>query len=69
MDHVTRILPQIEQGDPAARVGGQGRHQRGRWVTLHSDTSCLLDKPHNGRITVRVFDHLGDEVMKVLRVE
>ena len=38
------------------------------WATLHSDTSRPFDKPRNGRIAVKVINHLGDEVMKVFRV-
>ena len=38
------------------------------WATLHSDTSRPFDKPSNGRIAVKVINHLGDEVMKVFRV-
>ncbi|QPJ61716.1 MAG: site-specific DNA-methyltransferase [Candidatus Nitronauta litoralis] len=38
------------------------------WATLHSDTSRPFDKPKSGRIAVKVINHLGDEVMKVFRV-
>ncbi len=38
------------------------------WATLHSDTSRPFEKPKNGRIAVKVINHLGDEVMKVFRV-
>jgi adenine-specific DNA-methyltransferase len=38
------------------------------WASLHSDTSQAFDKPKNGRIAVKVINHLGDEVMKVFRV-
>lgn len=38
------------------------------WSTLHSDTSRPFPKPANGRIAVKVINHLGDEVMKVFRV-
>jgi len=38
------------------------------WATLHSDTSRPFDKPRNGRIAVKVINHLGDEVMKVFKV-
>lgn len=38
------------------------------WESLHSDTSRSFDKPKNGRIAVKVINHLGDEVMKVYRV-
>jgi adenine-specific DNA-methyltransferase len=39
------------------------------WETLHSDTSRPFDKPESGRIAVKVINHLGDEVMKVFRVQ
>ena len=38
------------------------------WATLNRDTSRPFDKPESGRIAVKVINHLGDEVMKVLRV-
>jgi adenine-specific DNA-methyltransferase len=38
------------------------------WLTLHSDTSRPFTKPTSGRIAVKVINHLGDEVMKVFRV-
>lgn len=39
------------------------------WQTLHSDISRPFDKPRSGRIAVKVINHLGDEVMKVFKVE
>jgi adenine-specific DNA-methyltransferase len=39
------------------------------WASLHSDTSRPFDKPKSGKIAVKVINHLGDEVMKVFRVE
>ena len=39
------------------------------WASLNSDTSRPFDKPKNGRIAVKVINHLGDEVMKVFRVD
>ena len=39
------------------------------WKTLHSDTSRPFDRPESGRIAVKVINHLGDEVMRVFRVE
>jgi adenine-specific DNA-methyltransferase len=39
------------------------------WATLHSDTSRPFEKPSMGRIAVKVINHLGDEVMKVFRVQ
>ncbi|GHT90177.1 hypothetical protein FACS1894101_2330 [Betaproteobacteria bacterium] len=38
------------------------------WGTLNSDTSRPFPRPENGRIAVKVINHLGDEVMKVFRV-
>ena len=38
------------------------------WETLHSDVSRPFEKPKNGRIAVKVINHLGDEVMKVFKV-
>jgi adenine-specific DNA-methyltransferase len=39
------------------------------WETLNSDVSRPFAKPSNGRIAVKVINHLGDEVMKVFHVE
>ncbi len=39
------------------------------WSTLNSDTSRPFDKPTSKRIAVKVINHLGDEVMKVFKVE
>ncbi len=39
------------------------------WESLHSDTSRPFKKPDSGRIAVKVINHLGDEVMKVFRVD
>ena len=38
------------------------------WESLHSATSRPFDRPDSGRIAVKVINHLGDEVMKVFRV-
>jgi adenine-specific DNA-methyltransferase len=38
------------------------------WATLARDTSRPFEKPKSGRVAVKVINHLGDEVMKVLRV-
>jgi adenine-specific DNA-methyltransferase len=38
------------------------------WATLNSDTSRAFERPKQGRIAVKVINHLGDEVMKVFRV-
>ncbi len=39
------------------------------WSTLHSDTSRAFPKPKSGRIAVKVINHLGDEVMKVFKLQ
>lgn len=39
------------------------------WESLYSDTSRPFPKPASGRIAVKVINHLGDEVMKVFKVE
>ncbi len=38
------------------------------WDTLNSDVSRPFEQPTNGRIAVKVINHLGDEVMKVFKV-
>ena len=38
------------------------------WATLNSDTSRRFEKPNEGRIAVKVINHLGDEVMKIFKV-
>ncbi|MCL1814708.1 MAG: site-specific DNA-methyltransferase [Treponema sp.] len=39
------------------------------WASLRSDISRPFDKPPSGRIAVKVINHLGDEVMKVINVK
>jgi len=36
------------------------------WGSLRSDVSRPFDPPSSGRIVVKIINHLGDEVMKVL---
>ena len=38
------------------------------WATLNSDESRPFPRPKSGRIAVKVINHLGDEVMKVISV-
>lgn len=38
------------------------------WASLNSDISRPFPKPKSGRIAVKVINHLGDEVMKVFKV-
>jgi adenine-specific DNA-methyltransferase len=39
------------------------------WATLNSEVSRPFPMPKSGRIAVKVINHLGDEVMKVFRIE
>jgi adenine-specific DNA-methyltransferase len=39
------------------------------WESLNSDISRPFDRPRSGRIAVKVINHLGDEVMKVFKVD
>lgn len=39
------------------------------WATLNSNTSRPFPKPSTGRFAVKVINHLGDEVMKVFKVQ
>jgi adenine-specific DNA-methyltransferase len=42
---------------------------REAWESLNSDISRPFERPNSGRIAVKVINHLGDEVMKVFKVE
>ncbi len=61
----------LGQNDPykALRTTLKAEINEEAWETLHSDTSRPFDKPESGRIAVKVINHLGDEVMKVFRVD
>lgn len=39
------------------------------WATLRSDISRPFPRPESGRIAVKVINNLGDEVLKVFRIE
>ena len=39
------------------------------WESLNSAVSIPFAKPLTGRIAVKVINHLGDEVMKVYKVQ
>jgi adenine-specific DNA-methyltransferase len=39
------------------------------WESLNSDTSRPFPKPKSKRIAVKVINHLGDEVMRIFKVE
>ena len=61
----------LGQNDPysALRTTLKAEINADAWATLRSDTSRPFPKPTSGRIAVKVINHLGDEVMKVFRVE
>jgi adenine-specific DNA-methyltransferase len=61
----------LGQNDPysALRTTLKAEINADAWETLHSEVSRPFDKPASGRIAVKVINHLGDEVMKVFRVE
>jgi adenine-specific DNA-methyltransferase len=60
----------LGQNDPykALKTTLKAEIDEDAWATLHSDVSRPFDKPESGRIAVKVINHLGDEVMKVFRV-
>ena len=39
------------------------------WATVNSTLSRPFPHPRSGRVAVKVINHYGDEVMKVLRVD
>jgi hypothetical protein len=55
--------------DPTCGSGTTAHAAEEAWATLNSDTARPFDKPRSGRIAVKVINHLGDEVMKVFRVD
>ena len=61
----------LGQNDPysALRTTLNAEINADAWATLHSATSRPFAKPSSGRIAVKVINHLGDEVIKVFRVE
>jgi adenine-specific DNA-methyltransferase len=60
----------LGQDDPykALQAALKAHIDREAWESLCSDTSRPFAKPACGRIAVKVINHLGDEVMRVLRV-
>jgi adenine-specific DNA-methyltransferase len=61
----------LGQNDPykSLRTTLKAEINQEAWESLNSDTSRPFDKPRSGRIAVKVINHLGDEVMKVFRVQ
>ncbi len=57
-------------GDPykSLRTSLKAEIDEEAWATLNSDVSRPFPRPADGRIAVKVINHLGDEVMKVVRV-
>lgn len=65
------ISPSEKDTDNAGlekRLWGAAEINADAWATLNSDTSRAFEKPKQGRIAVKMINHLGDEVMKVFRV-
>lgn len=58
-------------GDPyrALRTTLKAEVDAEAWATLRRDVSRPFARPSTGRIAVKVINHLGDEAMKVYRVE
>lgn len=61
----------LGQNDPykSLRTSLRAEIDAEAWASLNSDTSAPFAKPSTGRIAVKVINHLGDEVMKVYRVD
>ncbi|MPZ21586.1 MAG: site-specific DNA-methyltransferase [Luteitalea sp.] len=61
----------LGQNDPygALRTTLKAEIDADAWATLNSDISRPFPMPASGRIAVKVINHLGDEVMKVFRIE
>jgi adenine-specific DNA-methyltransferase len=59
----------LGQNDPykALKTTLKAEINQDAWESLHSDTSRPFPKPKGGRVAVKVINHLGDEVMKVMR--
>ena len=57
-------------GDPykSLKTSLKAEIDRDAWDSLNSATSRPFPKPKDGRIAVKVINHLGDEVMKVFSV-
>ena len=69
-DYFVRHAYFLGQNDPykALRTTLKAEIDEEAWATLNKDVSRPFDKPVSGRIAVKVINHLGDEVMKVFRV-
>lgn len=60
----------LGSGDPykSLKTSLKAEIDKDAWESLNSDTSRPFEKPKSGRIAVKVINHLGDEVMKVFKV-
>ena len=61
----------LGQNDPyaALKTTHKAKIDADVWATLNSAIWRPFPTPAGGRIAVKVISHLGDEVMKVFRVE
>jgi adenine-specific DNA-methyltransferase len=59
----------LGQNDPSSALKAtlKAEINEEAWATLNSDTSRSFPKAANGRIAVKVINHLGDEVMKFFK--
>lgn len=46
----------------------EGEVDQEAWESLKRTVSCSFTRPKSGRIAVKVINHLGDEVMKVMGI-
>ena len=67
--HPPRLLSR--QNDPygALKTTLKAEIDADAWATLHSAISRPFPTPASDRIAVKVINHLGDEVMKVFRID
>jgi hypothetical protein len=63
-----RVKPGNDGPGFTGRRAGRGGHLLAGGPVTAPDWTAI-DKPTKGRIGVKVINHLGDEVMKVFRVE
>jgi adenine-specific DNA-methyltransferase len=65
----TLVKHQVLRTYSALRTTLKAEINADAWSTLHSAVLREFEKPSSWRIAVKVINHLGDEVMKVFRVE
>ena len=61
----------LGQNDPykSLKASLKAEIEQEAWESLNSAVSIAFAKPLTGRIAVKVINHLGDEVMKVYKVQ